>query len=79
VGVVGGLANTASQVGGSIALAVYATVAASRAAAHGGGGSAPAALASGYELVFGLAVGVAVAIAVVSLLLPRRQRAGDAV
>jgi EmrB/QacA subfamily drug resistance transporter len=74
-GVVGGLANTASQVGGSVALAVYATVAAARAAAHHGASSSPEALASGYKLVFGLAVGVALAIALVSLLLPRRQPA----
>jgi len=70
-GIVGGLANTANQVGGSIALAVYATAAAARAAAHDGSDSSPEALASGYGLVFGLAVVVAVGIAAVSLLLPR--------
>jgi EmrB/QacA subfamily drug resistance transporter len=69
-GIVGGLANTAGQVGGSIALAVYATV----AAAHHGASGAPEAPASGYELVFGLAAGVALAIAAVSLLLPGRPR-----
>ncbi|RKN48445.1 MFS transporter [Micromonospora endolithica] len=73
-GIVGGLANTASQVGGSAALAVFATAAAARAASHHNGSSSPDALASGYELVFGLAVGVALAIALVSLLLPRWQR-----
>ncbi len=72
-GIVGGLASTASQVGGSVALAVYATAAAARAAAHGSVSSYPEALASGYELVFGLAAGVALAIAAVSLLLPKRQ------
>jgi EmrB/QacA subfamily drug resistance transporter len=72
-GIVGGLANTASQVGGSVALAVFATVAAARAASHNSG-SSPENLASGYELVFGLAVGVALAIALVSVLLPKWQR-----
>ncbi|MFI7546127.1 MFS transporter [Actinoplanes sp. NPDC049599] len=73
-GIVGGLANTASQVGGSVALAVFATAAAARAATHNGESSSPEALASGYELVFGLAVGVALAIALVSVLLPKWQR-----
>jgi hypothetical protein len=73
-GIVGGLANTAGQVGGSVALAVYATAAAARAGAHDGANSSPGALAAGYELVFGLAVGVALVIAAVSLLLPTRQR-----
>lgn len=73
-GIVGGIANTASQVGGSIALAVYATAAAARAAAHDNAASSPEALASGYALVFGMAVVVAIAIAAVSLLLPRRQQ-----
>jgi hypothetical protein len=69
------LANTAGQVGGSIALAVYATAAAARAAANHSASGLPEAQASGYELVFGLAAGVALAIAAVSLLLPtHRQR-----
>lgn len=79
IGVVGGLASTASQVGGSIALAVYATTAATRAAATKSLGALPESLASGYELVFGLAAAVALAIAAVSLLLPKtevRRRAG---
>jgi len=59
-GVAGGLANAAVQVGGSIALGVYATAAAAS--------SSPGAPASGYGLVFGLAAGVALAIAAVSLL-----------
>jgi hypothetical protein len=58
-GTVGGLANTASQVGGSIGLAVLAT-------ASGGD--------SDYSVVFLLAVGLAVAIAAISLLLPRTPR-----
>jgi hypothetical protein len=70
VGIAGGLASTASQVGGSIALAVYATA----AAANHNANALPEALASGYGLVFLLAAGVALAIAAVSLLLPARQR-----
>ncbi|MFF0154029.1 MFS transporter [Micromonospora sp. NPDC005203] len=73
-GIVGGLANTASQVGGSIALAVYATAAAARAGANHSTSALPVALAAGYELVFRLAAGVALAIAAASLLLPARQR-----
>jgi len=72
-GIVGGLANTASQVGGSIALAIYSTVAATRTASHDNPGS-PEALASGYQLVFIMAVVVALGIAAVSQLLPKRQR-----
>jgi len=78
-GIVGGLANTASQVGGSLALAVYATAAATRAAAHDSAAASPEALASGYALVFGLAVVVAVGIAALSLLLPRRALPLDAI
>lgn len=75
-GIVGGLANTASQVGGSIGLAVLATVAGTRAGADGDGGSR-AALAAGYELVFLAAAGLGLAIAAVSVLLPRaRSRSG---
>jgi MFS family permease len=76
-GVVGGLASTATQVGGSIALAGYATAAAARAAAHDSPSSSPEALASGYALVFGLAVAVALAIAAASLLLPARGSDGS--
>ncbi|HLL64983.1 MAG TPA: MFS transporter [Micromonosporaceae bacterium] len=71
-GVFAGLANTASQVGGSVALAVFATVASARATAEGTGNS-PAALAAGYSLVFLMAVGVGLALAAVSLLLPRHR------
>jgi hypothetical protein len=46
-GLVGGLANTASQVGGSVGLAVLATAAGARAATEAGGSSPAAALAAG--------------------------------
>jgi EmrB/QacA subfamily drug resistance transporter len=69
-GIVGGLASAASQVGGSVGLALLATAASARVAAEVGGGS-PAALATGYDRVFLLAAWLGLAIAVVSLLLPR--------
>jgi MFS family permease len=74
-GIIGGLANTASQVGGSIGLAVLATAASARAGTEAGGGGSPAALASGYDLVFLTAAGLGLAIAVVSLLLPQERAA----
>ncbi|MET9344255.1 MFS transporter [Nonomuraea sp. NPDC003804] len=73
-GIIGGLANTASQVGGSIGLAVLATVAGTRAASETDASSPAAALAAGYDLVFLMAAGLGLAIAVVSLLLPRHRR-----
>jgi len=66
-GIVGGLANTASQVGGSVGLAVLVAAAGSGTEA---GESGTAALAVGYDLVFLIAAGLAVAIAVVGMLLP---------
>ncbi|MCW2917914.1 MAG: putative transrane efflux protein [Actinomycetia bacterium] len=73
-GIIGGLANTASQVGGSIGLAVLATAASARATMEAGGSSPAAALAAGYDLVFLVAAGLGLAIAVVSVLLPRHRR-----
>jgi len=69
-GIVGGMASTTFQVGQSIGLALLATAAIERAGAEAGGGS-PAALAAGYDLVFLIAGGVGLGIAVVSLLLPQ--------
>jgi EmrB/QacA subfamily drug resistance transporter len=69
-GTIGGLAQTAGQAGGSLGLAVLAT-AATRTAA---GGSSPVALATGYDRVFLIAAGLALAIAAASLLLPRHRR-----
>ncbi|MEU6430110.1 MFS transporter [Microbispora sp. NPDC046973] len=73
-GTIGGLAQTAGQVGGSIGLAVLAAVAGARAASEAGASSPAAALAAGYDLVFLVAAGLGLAIAVVSLLLPRHRR-----
>ncbi|GAA3381844.1 MFS transporter [Cryptosporangium minutisporangium] len=70
-GIVGGLANTASQVGGSLGLAVLATAGSARAASAAGESAA----ASGYSLDFLLAAGLAVAIALASVLLPRHRPA----
>jgi EmrB/QacA subfamily drug resistance transporter len=72
VGIIGGLANTASQVGGSVGLAVLATAAGARAGMEADAGS-PAALAAGYDLVFLMAAGLGLAIAVVSVLLPHAR------
>ncbi|MER6514203.1 MFS transporter [Nonomuraea sp. NPDC001636] len=63
-GVVGGLANTTSQVGSSIGLAVLATAA--------GTAGSPEALADGYGLVFLIAAGLGLALAAGGFLLPRR-------
>lgn len=71
-GIVGGLANTASQVGGAVGLAVLTTVAGARA-----DGTGPAAFAAGYDLVFLVAAGIGVVIALVSTLLPRVRRSID--
>jgi hypothetical protein len=73
-GIIGGLVNTASQVGGSVGLAVLATVASARTRMEGGG-SSPAALAAGYDMVFLAAAGLGLAIAVVSVLLPHARAA----
>jgi EmrB/QacA subfamily drug resistance transporter len=72
-GMSGGLANTASQVGGSIGLAVLATAASARAGVAATSAS-PVALAAGYDLVFFMAAAFGIAIAAVSLLLPRYGR-----
>ncbi|MEK8104027.1 hypothetical protein NKG94_00950 [Micromonospora sp. M12] len=73
-GIVGGLANTASQIGGSVALAVLATVASARGGAGAAHAGSPVALAAGYDLVFLLAAGIGLAIGMVSLLLPQHRR-----
>lgn len=75
-GVIGGLANTAVQVGQSVGLAVLATAASASAIAATAAGELPpaAALAAGYDLVFLMAAGLGLAIAVVSLLLPWHRR-----
>ncbi|MGS2617862.1 MFS transporter [Micromonospora sp. LZ34] len=73
-GTIGGLASTASQVGGSVGLAVLATAASTRAATEAGESSPAIALAAGYDLVFLTAAGLGLAIAAVSLLLPRHRR-----
>jgi hypothetical protein len=61
-------------VGGPVGLAVLATAASARTAAAGRGSSPAAALAAGYDRVFLVSAGLALALAVVSVLLPRRQR-----
>jgi EmrB/QacA subfamily drug resistance transporter len=67
-GIAGGLANTTSQIGASVGLAALTTAAATTT------GSSPAAFAAGYDRVFLIAAGLALATAAVSLLLRRHQR-----
>jgi len=69
-GIIGGLANTAAQAGGSVGLAVLATVAGTQVDT---GGSPPAA-ALAYDRVFLVAAGLGLALAAVTLLLPRHRR-----
>ncbi len=71
-GAVGGLANTASQVGGSLGLALLATVAGSQSGS-GIDSSVMATTPSGYSNVFYVAAGFALAIAAVSALLPPQR------
>ena len=74
-GIIGGLANTASQVGASLGLAVLATAASARVAMQAAGSSRAVALAAGYDLVFLVAAGLGLVIAVVSVLLPLARAA----
>ncbi|GAA0963877.1 MFS transporter [Actinocorallia libanotica] len=73
-GTVGGLAQTANQVGGSIGLAVLATVVGTTTRTETNGDSPAAVLAAGYARVFLIASGLGLAVALVGLLLPRHRR-----
>ena len=58
-GLISGLVNTTAQVGGSLGLAVLATLSTSRTAQLAASGqSVPAALTGGYRLAFGVAAGL---------------------
>jgi EmrB/QacA subfamily drug resistance transporter len=82
-GIVSGMANAARQVGGSVGLAALATAASARtqSALAGHREGQVFALAAGYDRVFYIAVGVAVAAGLISLVLPltRKPAAGEAV
>jgi len=66
-GLISGLVNTTAQVGGSVGLAVLATLATSRTD-HllAGGESVPVALTGGYHLAFGVSAGLVAAALVVA-------------
>jgi len=80
-GVASALVNASQQIGGSLGIALFSTIAAAATAAAGGG--TLDALTSGYSLVFLWAAAVAIVIAPIALLLIRIDRktfsgAGDA-
>jgi MFS family permease len=77
-GITGGLASTTTQIGASVGLAVLATAASARTRMEAGGHSPAAALAAGYDLVFLMAAGLGLAIAVISVLLPQARAAARA-
>lgn len=73
-GLASGLLNTSRQVGGSIGIAVLATVASARAASTTATGApAAVALTAGTASAFAVAAGASVLAAVVALLLPRER------
>ncbi len=73
-GTIGGVTNTATQMGGSIGLAVLATIAGVTASMRRGGGSSAADLAAGYDRVFLVAAGLGLFLAALSLLLLPHRR-----
>jgi EmrB/QacA subfamily drug resistance transporter len=78
-GLASGLLNTSQQIGGSLGLAVLATIAAARTSDRIESGTAPLqALTEGFSLGFGTAVGFAIAAVVVALLAPGRSAGGAA-
>jgi MFS family permease len=74
-GVAYGLFEMTTHISSALAIAILATVAAARIKSAGGVGHAGA-LASGYQLAFGVSAAVAVFCAVLSVVLERRERVG---
>jgi MFS family permease len=77
-GIVGGLANTASQVGGALGLGVLTSAAGAGAAAQASAGSPAADLVQGYGVVFLVAAGLALGLAALTALLPSSRRSEPA-
>jgi MFS family permease len=73
-GVVGGVFNTAQQVGGALGVAVLSTLAASRSGAH----PTPGALTDGFHLAFQTSTALLVAAALVALVVLRSGPAATA-
>ncbi|MEO3783964.1 hypothetical protein ABGB12_11570 [Actinocorallia sp. B10E7] len=73
-GVLGPTLLIATGIGLTFPTLMAAATAGARAASQAGGGSSPAALAAGYDLVFLMAAGLGLVIAAVGTLLPGRRR-----
>lgn len=77
-GIASGMMNTAFMMGGSLGLAVLASLAAARSSVQQAGGATPAeALNAGYHVAFAIGAVFALAAAIVGLIFLRRGRHAD--
>ena len=77
-GLASGIVNTSFLLGGSVGLAILASVAAARTAAAGAAGTHTGALAAGFGLAFLIGAGFALAAALLAALLVRDRGMGAA-